>query len=591
MAINLTIDNIPVTVPEGTTILKAAQAAGIKIPTLCHMEGIASPGSCRVCLVEVEKARNLLPACVSQVSEGMVVHTNSKVARMARRNTVELILANHPWDCNECSRNGNCELQTLAADLNITHTRYPRIAQKHPLDVSTAGLVRDMSKCILCRRCVAVCQNVQTVGVLAPQNRGFKTIIGGGSKHNLADTNCVLCGQCAAVCPVGAITEKDAIVPVQAAIDDPDKFVVIHTAPSIRAALGECFGMPVGSRVTGKMMTAMKRLGFNKVLDTEFGADLTIMEEAYELLKRLTDAVRDHKPAVLPQFTSCCPGWVKFAETFFPKELPHLSSCKSPMQMQGAIIKTYYAEKTGIDPKNIVVVAVMPCIAKKYEADRPEMCDSGFKDTDYVLTTRELGRMITAAGIDFKNLPDGKPDPLVSDSTGAADIFGVTGGVMEAALRTAYEVITGRPLPCPNLHVAPITGLEGIKDAAIKLEKCKPDFAFLEGVTVKVMVAHGLKNARIVCERLAAGELNDYHFIEIMTCPGGCIGGGGQPRLTDDDMRRKRTSALYTEDESRVIRKSHENPEIIALYKDYLTAPLSERSHKLLHTTYTPRGC
>lgn len=592
MAINLTIENIPVTVPEGTTILKAAESVGIKIPSLCYLDGVACPGSCRVCLVEVEKARTLLPSCATKVAEGMVVHVNSKNARMARRNSVELLLANHPWECNECSRNGSCELQTIASDMNITASSYPRLAQKHPLDLSTSGLARDMSKCILCRRCVAVCQNVQQVGVLAPQNRGFKTLIGGGSKAYLSETLCVQCGQCAAVCPVGAITEKDAITPVMAALDDPTKHVVIHTAPAIRAALGECFGMPAGSRVTGKMMTALKRLGFDKVFDTDFAADLTIMEEGFELIKRLTDAVKEGKKDIaLPQFTSCCPGWINFAETFFPQTLPYLSSCKSPMQMEGAIIKTYYAQKAGIDPKDIVVVAVMPCTAKKHECDRPEMCDSGYKDTDYVLTTRELGKMITMAGIDFKSLPDGAPDPLVGSSTGAADIFAATGGVMEAALRTAYEVITGRELPCPKLHVAPIMGLEGIKEAALKIEGCKPEFAFLEGVEVKVMVAHGLKNARVVCEKLVAGELTGYHFVEIMTCSGGCIGGGGQPRLTDDDMRKARIAAIYDEDESRPLRKSHENPEIAAIYKDFLTeGPLGHLSHKLLHTTYKPRG-
>jgi iron-only hydrogenase group A len=589
MAIKLMIDQQTIEVPEGTSVLDAAAAAGVKIPTLCHLPGVTSPGSCRVCLVEVEGARTLQPACVTPATEGMKVHTHSKRVRMGRRMSVELLLANHPWDCNACVRNGTCELQDLAKNLGITDVRFPYSRAEIPVDTSTPAVVRDMNKCILCRRCVAVCQNVQGVGSLSPRARGFDTLIGAGAGENLCDAVCVQCGQCTAVCPVGALYEQDAIEDVWRALDDPKKHVVVQTAPAIRAALGECFGLEPGTCVTGKMVAALRRLGFAKVFDTNFTADLTIIEEGHELLGRLKAALVDKTPVSLPMFTSCSPGWINFMEYFYPNLLPNLSSCKSPQQMFGALAKTYYARKAGIDPANIVVVSVMPCTAKKFEAERGEMNDSGFKDVDYVLTTRELGRMIQESGIDFLSLPDEEQDSPMGLSSGAADIFANTGGVMEAALRTVYEVVTGRELPTKKLHVTPIQGLEGVKEAALTFENCLPDWAFLNGVTAKVAVAHGLSNARSVCDRVAAGKA-DYHFIEVMCCPGGCIGGGGQPRMTTDSVRRARIQAIYKEDEGRPMRKSHVNPAITEIYKEFLGVPLGKQSHHLLHTHYKPRG-
>jgi NADP-reducing hydrogenase subunit HndD len=589
MAVTLTIDNQQTSVAEGTTVLDAAAQVGIKIPTLCHLDGVTSPGSCRVCLVEVEGARTLQPSCVTQVRDGMVVKTTSKKAREARRLSVELMLANHPWDCNACVRNGNCELQSLAQQMGIDEVRFPYAKEETPEDVSTPALVRDMDKCILCRRCVAVCQDVQGVGTLAPRNRGFETVIGAGPSENLCDAVCVQCGQCSAVCPVGAIYEKDSIEDVWNALDDPTKHVVVQTAPAIRAALGECFGLEPGTCVTGKMVTALRRLGFDKVFDTNFTADLTIIEEGHELLLRLKKALVDGDTSMaLPQFTSCSPGWINYMEYFFPNLIPNISTCKSPQQMFGALAKTYYAEKEGIDPKDVVVVSVMPCTAKKYECTRPEMNDSGYQDVDYVLTTRELGRMIGEAGIDFVNLSDGEQDSPMGMSTGAADIFANTGGVMEAAIRTVYEVVTGRELPMDQLHVKPIQGLDGLKEASVTFEDCVDDWKFLEGVTAKVAVAHGLSNARKACEMVAEGKA-DWHFIEIMCCPGGCIGGGGQPRFTTDEVRNKRIQAIYKEDEGREIRKSHENPAITQIYSEFLGEPLGHKSHKLLHTDYAAK--
>lgn len=584
----LTIDSIPVEVSNGATILDAAKKAGIRIPTLCYLEGVQAVGACRVCLVEVEGAKTLIASCSMPAAEGMKVLTNTRRVRDARRTVVELLLSDHEGDCQTCDRNDDCELQSVARELGIRQVTYAGEKAKRPKDASTPALVRDMAKCIACRRCVTVCGDTQGVAGLFPQNRGFNTLIGPAFGADLADVVCVQCGQCGAVCPVGAISERDQIDEAWAALDDPAKHVVVQTAPAIRAALGECFGYKPGTLVTGKMVTALRRLGFDAVFDTNFTADLTIIEEGTELLVRLKKALVDKEPVALPQFTSCSPGWIKYCEHFYPELLPNLSTAKSPQQMFGAVAKTYYAAKLGKRPEDIVVVSIMPCTAKKYEAQRPEMNDSGVRDVDIVLTTRELGRMIKQAGIDFASLPDGVMDAPLGLSSGAADIFANTGGVMEAALRTVYEIVTGEPLPFRNLHIKPIAGLEGVKEAEVTIPKAVPEWKFLEGVTVRVAVAHGLGNARKVIERIKRGE-GQYHFVEVMTCPGGCIGGGGQPRLTTDAVRKARIAAIYKEDEGKQLRKSHENPEIKQIYDEFLVKPLGEKSHHLLHTHYTAR--
>ncbi len=582
----LTIDDIRTEVPPGTSVLDACRQAGINIPTLCHLEGVQTIGACRLCLVEIEGARTLVASCVQPATDGMVVKTTTPRVRRARRAVLELLLSEHDGDCQACVRSADCELRNLAYSMGIDEITYTGERTSKMIDTSTPALVRDTGKCVSCRRCVAACNDIQGVGALFPQGRGFTTVIGPAFASNLSDVVCVQCGQCAAVCPVGAITERSAIDLAWAALDDPTKHVVVETAPAIRAALGEEFGYEPGTRVTGKMVAALRRLGFDGVFDTNFTADLTILEEGTELLTRLKKALVDGEQVALPMFTSCSPGWINYMEHFNPDMLANLSTCKSPQQMFGAVAKTYYAKKLGLKPEDVVVVSVMPCTAKKFECERPEMVDSGVKDVDMVLTTRELARMIKQAGLDFANLPDEQQDAPLGISTGAADIFANTGGVMEAALRTAYEIVTGKPFPFENLHVTPIAGLEGVKEASVTIEETKPEWSFLKGVTVNVAVSHGLSNAAKVIDRIRNGEAN-YHFVEVMTCPGGCIGGGGQPRLTSDAVRQARIRAIYAEDESRELRKSHENPAVLALYEEYLGEPLGHLSHELLHTKYT----
>ncbi|HHZ20249.1 MAG TPA: 4Fe-4S binding protein [Firmicutes bacterium] len=570
--VRVTIDGQEVEVPSGSTILEAARIAGVDIPTLCYHPDLDVKAMCRVCVVEVVGARTLQAACTQPVSEGMIVKTSSPLAREARRMNVELILSNHPQDCLNCIRNQKCELQTLAEKLGIREQRFERRSRtKNNLDISSPSLVRDMEKCILCRRCVAVCQQVQGVSALGPINRGIDTIVAPVGGCELNSVACTLCGQCVHVCPVGAIYEKDDTQKVWSALADPTKHVVVQTAPAIRVAIGEEMGLEPGALVTGKLVAVLRRLGFDKVFDTDFSADLTIMEEGHELIHRLQNG------GTLPMITSCSPGWIKFIEHFYPELLDHLSTCKSPQQMFGALAKTYYAQKAGIDPKDIFVVSIMPCTAKKFECGREEMTDSGYPDVDVVLTTRELGRMLREAGINFATLPEEEFDAPLGISTGAGVIFGATGGVMEAALRTVYEVVTGKELP--SVDFTEVRGLEGIKEATIDLD----------GQKVKVAVAHGLANAKKILELIKEGKA-DYQFIEVMSCPGGCIGGGGQPIPTNKEVIKKRLAAIYDADKGMKLRKSHENPAVKALYEEFLGKPLGEKSHHLLHTHYVKRG-
>ena len=569
--IKLKIDGNDLEVEEGTTILEAARKINIDIPTLCYMKGINEIGDCRMCLVEIEGRRNLVASCIQKAEEGMVVRTNTEKVYNARRTMLQLILSEHNRSCLSCTRNGNCELQKLAIQFNIDDLEYEG-TKKGKIDDLSPSLVRDTSKCILCKRCVATCKNIQGISAISVAGRGHNARIACAFDNSINDSICTLCGQCIEACPVGALKEKDSIKELREKLNNKDLYVVVQTAPAVRVALGEEFGMKIGTNVTGKMVAALKRLGFDKVFDTNTGADFTIMEEGTEFIQRINNN------GVFPMITSCSPGWINFIEINYPELLPHLSSCKSPHEMFGAIIKSYYAERENIDPKKIVMVSVMPCIAKKYEAKREQLQNDNLQNVDIVITTRELARMIKQNNIDFVNLEEEKFDSPMGEATGAAAIFGTTGGVMEAALRTVEDILTGKNLE--KIEYTQIRGEKGIKEATLNIN----------GKDIKIAVAHGLKNARIIMEEIKSGK-SPYHFVEIMACPGGCVMGGGQPIHSSKereliDIRALRASALYTIDEKSVIRKSHENPILQKIYKEYLGEPGGHRAHELLHTSY-----
>lgn len=571
--VRVTIDGITVEVPSNYTVLEAAKVAGIEIPTLCYLKEINQIGACRVCVVDIKGVRNLQASCVYPVSDGMEVYTNTPRVREARRANVELILSAHDRSCLTCVRNRNCELQSLSEKLGIDEIRFVGENIKYQKDDVSPSIVRDPNKCVLCRRCVATCADVQNVFALGMVNRGFKTIIAPSFGRSLNDSPCISCGQCIEACPVGAIYEKDHIARVYEALADEKKHVVVQTAPAVRVALGEEFGMPVGTIVTGKMVAALKRLGFDSVFDTDFAADLTIMEEGSELLHRLNNGGK------LPMITSCSPGWINYCEKYYPEFIDNLSTCKSPHMMMGAVIKTYYANKKGINPEDIYVVSIMPCTAKKFEIDRPEMENNGLRDVDAVLTTRELARMIKQAGIDFANLEDEEFDNPLGESTGAGVIFGATGGVMEAALRTVAEIVEGRELD--RFDYEEVRGLEGVREATIRIGD----------IDVKVAIANGTGNAKKLLDKVKSGEA-EYHFIEVMGCPGGCIMGGGQPIHNPNEnnkVKSLRAKAIYEVDKGLPIRKSHKNPMITKIYEEFLGTPLSEKSHHLLHTHYSKK--
>ncbi|MCR5016406.1 MAG: [FeFe] hydrogenase, group A [Ruminococcus sp.] len=574
--ITVKVNGVEISVPKGTTVLEAAHIAGFEIPTLCYMKEINEIGACRICVTEVNEGRGfrLVAGCVYPCSPNMEIVTNSPKVIESRKKTLELILSTHDRKCLSCVRSGNCELQKLCKDYGIDDaTKYDGVNEHYEIDDSAAHMYRDNNKCILCRRCVAVCSKTQGIGVIGANERGFKTYIGSAFDMGLGETSCVSCGQCIAVCPVGAIAEKDFTKQVMAAIADPEKTVIVQTAPAVRAGLGEAFGLPIGTNVEGKMAAALRRLGFDKVFDTDFAADLTIMEEANEFIERVTTG------GTLPMITSCSPGWVKFCEHYYPDLLDHLSTCKSPQQMFGATAKTYWAQKMGIDPKNIVMVSIMPCTAKKFEIGRPDQSAAGVPDVDFALTTRELGRMIERAGINFLGLPDEKFDDPLGISTGAGVIFGATGGVMEAALRTAYNTLTGDTL----IDIPEVRGTEGIKEATYKVAD----------LDVNVIVASGLSNARKVLDSIRDGSCK-AQFIEIMACPGGCVNGGGQPQVPMGirnfvDIRAERAKVLYNLDKEMPLRQSHENPAIKKVYEEFFEKPGSHKAHEVLHTSYVKR--
>jgi iron-only hydrogenase group A len=589
--VNLKINNIPVSVPEGTTIVQAANKLNFRIPTLCFHPDLTVAGNCRVCVVEITGAKALAAACAMPVAEGMEVFTNSAKVRTSRKHVIELLLSEHNADCTKCFKNGHCELQDLAAEYRVGDHVFLDLVKEADkvMDISSPSIAKDNSKCIRCQRCVRTCDELQAVGALTVASKGDHQRITTFMDKPLHSVVCTNCGQCINRCPTGALVERNYMDEVWDMINDPLKHVVVQTAPAVRIGLGEDLGLEPGQRVTGKMVSALKHVGFDSVLDTDFTADLTIMEEGTELLVRLKQALVDKDENVaLPMTTSCSPGWIKFIEHTFPELLPNVSTCKSPQQMFGALAKTYYAQKKGLDPKNIVSVSVMPCTAKKFEANRPEMRASGYQDVDYVLTTRELAMMIKQAGIEFAKIEDRPYDSIMGESTGAAVIFGATGGVMEAALRTAYEIVTGREVPFENLNILPVRGMEGVREARIMINGVKPEWSFLEGVELSIAIAHGLTNAKKLMEAVKEGKAS-YHFIEIMACPGGCLGGGGQPIPTSSEIREKRAEAIYAEDEGLALRKSHENPEVVEIYKEFLGEPLGHKSHALLHTHYKPR--
>ena len=573
--VKLTIDGREIEIEEGKTILEAARKVNIDIPTLCFLKDINEVGECRMCVVEVEGRRGFATSCIQKVEEGMVVHTNTPKVIEARRLVLDLILSNHERECLTCTRNGTCELQKLAQEFNLDEIEYKGERTQHEIDDLSPSIVRDFNKCVLCRRCVATCKKVQGVGAIDCAGRGFTSCVSTAGNNSLANVNCTLCGQCIESCPVGALKEKDSTKEVWRKLKDEDAYVVVQTAPAVRVALGEEFGMEIGTNVTGKMVTALKKMGFDKVFDTNTGADFTIMEEGTEFIQRIQNE------GTLPMITSCSPGWVRYCELNYPDLIPHLSTCKSPHQMFGALIKSYYAEKFEIDPSKIFVVSVMPCIAKKYERTRENMQGAGYDDVDAVLTTRELARMIKQAHIDFTTLEDSTFDDPMGEATGAAAIFGTTGGVMEAALRTVADKLTGQDLK--EIDYKEARGEKGIKKATLNIA----------GKEVKIVVASGLANARKIMDEIQSGKA-DYQFVEIMACPGGCVMGGGQPIRTSKeraeiDIRAKRANALYTIDEKSTLRKSHENPVIQKIYKEYLEEPGSHKAHELLHTSYSKK--